>query len=91
MWFAILGVALVLMKLFGYGPPAQWNLEMFGDLWKFVLPFALAAIWWTWADASGRNRRREMDKLDARKESRRRRSMTALGLDGSSKDKRDRR
>ena len=79
MWFAILGVALILMKLAGYGPPADWNFELTGDLWKFMVPFGLAAIWWAYADMSGRNRRIEMEKLDARKEARRQRNMEALG------------
>ncbi len=88
MWFAILGVILVLLKFFGYGPPAQWNLELFGDLWKFILPFVLSALWWAWADSSGLNRRREMEKLDARKEQRRQRSLEALGMGADNKDRR---
>ena len=87
MWFAILGVVVVLMKLFGYGPPAEWNFELTGDLWKFLVPFGLAAAWWFYADASGLNRRREMHKLDARKETRRQRNLEALGLGVKNKRK----
>jgi small Trp-rich protein len=87
MWFAIAGVILVLMKVFEVGPPAAWDVEVTGDLWKFLLPFLLAAIWWAWADGSGLNKRREMNKLDKRKETRRQRNLEALGRgkDGTGK------
>ena len=49
MYLVLVGVALIVMNLAGIGPVAAWNWEVFGDLWKFLLPFALAAIWWAWA------------------------------------------
>lgn len=81
MLFALLGVVLVLMNLFDIGPPAAWNYEFFGDLWKFVLPFILAVVWWSYADVSGLSRKREMRKMDERRESRRQRNLDALGVD----------
>ena len=63
MLFVIIGVLLILMNLLGIGWPAAWNWEFFGDLWKFCAPFALAALWWVWADKSGLNKRREMERI----------------------------
>jgi len=80
MLFVILGVLLVLLNLVGIGPPANWNWQFFGDLWKFVLPFLLGIAWWAWADASGLNKRREMEKLDEKKQDRRKKNLEALGL-----------
>jgi small Trp-rich protein len=81
MWFVGLGVVLVLMNLLGFGPPGDWNWNILGDLWKFVLPFILAAFWWAWADASGYNKRREQERMDKKKLDRRNQNLAALGLD----------
>jgi small Trp-rich protein len=80
MLFVIVGVILVGLHFLGIGPMAQWNWELFGDLWKFVLPFILALVWWAWADGSGLTKRREMEKDEERKATRRRRSMENLGM-----------
>jgi len=65
---------LLLMKLAEFGFAADWS-------WLAILaPFGLAIVWWSFADASGLTRRREMDKLEERKHERRRRHMEALGL-----------
>ncbi|MDH5539495.1 MAG: TIGR04438 family Trp-rich protein [Rhizobacter sp.] len=81
MYFVVLGVLLVLMHLLGIGPPAAWNWNLLGDLWKFVTPFLLAIAWWAWADASGLNKRREMEKMEERKKNRRKENLASLGLD----------
>lgn len=73
MYFLGLGVLLLLMKTLEYGPVAQWS------WWVVLAPFALAALWWAWADWSGYTKRREMDKEDARKAERIARSKQALG------------
>lgn len=74
MWFVIVGCALLAMKLTEVGFAASWS-------WLIILaPFGLAMVWWAFADAIGLTQRREMDKLDERKEERRRRQMDALGL-----------
>ena len=59
------------------------DLGPFGALhWGWiVLPFALAAIWWAIADATGVSQRRAMRKMEERKIARRQRDMEALGLD----------
>jgi small Trp-rich protein len=75
MWFIVLGVLLVLLKLADIGPPGVW------PWWAVLLPFGIAAAWWWWADSSGFTKRAEMRKLEERKEERRRRNMVSLGID----------
>jgi small Trp-rich protein len=87
MYFVIAGVLFIALNLLGIGPFAAWNWEFTGDLWKFIAPFVLAALWWVWADKSGMNRRREMRKLDDRKEKRRRENLANMGLDYRTLDK----
>lgn len=88
MFFVILGLLLIVLNLLGVGPPAAWNWQFFGDLWKFVTPFLLAIAWWAWADASGYNKRREMEKMDEKKQDRRKQNLEALGLDHRARRKR---
>jgi small Trp-rich protein len=81
MWFVVIGVVVIVMNLAGFGPPAAWNWEITGDLWKFCVPFGLAVLWWIWTDKSGLDKRREMEKMDAKKQARRKDNLAALGLD----------
>lgn len=75
MWFVVIGVALLAMKSAEFGPVAEWS-------WWWVLsPFALAAVWWAWADAIGLTRKREIDKMEAKKAERRRKNLENLGMD----------
>jgi small Trp-rich protein len=74
MWFVVVGCVLLTMKLIEYGFAAEWSW-----LW-ILLPFGLAVVWWTFADAVGLTKQREMDKLEERKHERRRKHMEALGL-----------
>ena len=75
MGFLIVGLLLGALHLAGIGPVAAWH-------WGWILlPFALAAVWWTVMDASGTTMRRAMRKMDERKVARRERDMKALGLD----------
>jgi small Trp-rich protein len=43
-------------------------------------PFALAVVWWAWADWSGYTKRKAVQRENERKEARIDRSRTALGL-----------
>lgn len=81
MLFVVIGVLIILTNLAGIGPFAVWNWEFTGDLWKFCVPFALAVMWWIWADKSGLDKRREMEKMEARKQNRRKDNLASLGLD----------
>jgi len=44
------------------------------------VPFVLALLWWIWADKSGLDKRREMEKMELRKENRRRENLERMGL-----------
>ena len=87
MWMVIVGVVLIVLNLLNIGVVGTWNWQLFGDLWKFVLPFGLAAVWWAWADVSGLNKRREMEKMEARKRDRRKENLANLGMDARARRK----
>jgi len=70
----VIGVLLLLAKLAGLSPFADWS------WWVVAVPFIGAAAWWTFIDMSGITARRVADKLDERKEQRRVKAMEALGL-----------
>ncbi|WP_395024303.1 TIGR04438 family Trp-rich protein [Comamonas odontotermitis] len=73
MYFLILGVVLLLLKYLEIGPVAAWS-------WTVVLaPFALAVLWWAWADWSGYTKRKEMEKEDQRKAARIAKAKEAMG------------
>jgi small Trp-rich protein len=74
MVFLIVGVLLIVMKVAGFGPVAQWS------WWLVLAPFALAAAWWWYSDASGLTKKREIDRMEQRKEERRRRHIVNLGM-----------
>ena len=81
MFFVIVGVVIIALNLLGIGPVGDWNWNFTGDVWKFTVPFILAALWWAWADKSGLNKRREIEKMEARKRARREDNLEAMGLD----------
>ena len=81
MLFVAIGVLLILLNVFDVGPIGQWNWQFFGDLWKFLLPFFLAMVWWTWSDKSGLDKRREIERMEERKRNRRQENLAALGMD----------
>lgn len=73
MYFVLLGLLLMVLKWTETGPVAQWA-------WWWVLsPFLGAVLWWAWADATGYYQRREMRKMDEKRDLRRERDMDALG------------
>ncbi|MCV2361077.1 MULTISPECIES: TIGR04438 family Trp-rich protein [Roseateles] len=73
MWFVAIGVLTLLLKLLGIGPVAAWS-------WLLVLaPFAVAVVWWAWADSSGLTQRKAMQRLEERKAARREKNIVALG------------
>ena len=85
MIFVLLGLALSVMKYAEFGPVAAWS------WWLVLAPFALAVVWWWYADASGLTKRREVDRIEQRKTNRRRATMEGLGLDYRAMDKNQRR
>lgn len=74
MYLLLLGIAMLAMKTLEYGPVAAWS------WWVVLAPFALAAIWWTWADHSGYTKKKEMDKMDKRKADRIEKQREAMGM-----------
>ena len=74
MIFLILGVALLAMKFAEYGPVANW------PWWVVLMPFVATLLWWWYADASGFNKRREMERMEDRKSDRRHGLLQRLGL-----------
>ena len=80
MLFVLVGVGLIVCNLMDWGPVGAWNWNFTGDLWKFALPFALATVWWIWADASGWTKRKAMIADAKRKQDRHDRNIDAMGL-----------
>lgn len=74
MLFLGIGIVLLLMKWLEIGFVAEWS-------WLGVLsPFALAAIWWTWSDWSGRTKAKAVQKMEQRKQERLAKQRAAIGL-----------
>jgi small Trp-rich protein len=74
MFFLIAGVGLMLLKYFELGFVAELS-------WWWVLsPFAMAVAWWAWADSTGYTKRKEMEKMDKKKQDRIERQRQALGM-----------
>ncbi len=74
MYLLLIGIAGLLLKYLEIAPVASWN-------WLVVLsPFALAVVWWAWADATGYTKRKEVEKMDKRKQERIDKQRDALGM-----------
>lgn len=74
MWLVVLGVVLVGLKALGLGWVAGWS------WWLVLAPFALAAVWWQIADATGITQRKAMEQEDLRAAKRREAQFESLGL-----------
>jgi small Trp-rich protein len=74
MWLVGLGVILVLLKLAGFGFVAAW------PWWVVLAPFALAAVWWKFADSTGMTQRAAMRREDEKAAKRREAQFESLGL-----------
>ena len=73
MYFLGLGIVLLLLKWQEIGPVAEWS------WWTVLAPFALAVVWWTWADWSGYTKRKAIEREDERKLERINRQRAAIG------------
>ena len=69
-----LGIILMALKYLEIGPVAAW------DWWVVLSPFALAVVWWSWADWSGYTKKKAVQKENARKQALIDKSREALGL-----------
>ena len=74
MLFLGIVIAAMLLKYFSIGPFAMLG------WWLTLIPFACAAAWWAYADASGYTKRREMDKMERRKQERIDKQRDAMGM-----------
>ncbi len=74
MYLVGLGVVLMALKFLEFGPVAVW------PWWLVLAPFGLAVAWWSWADASGYTKRKEMEREDAKRKERIERNRDAMGL-----------
>ena len=72
MYLLGLGLVLMVLKYIEWGPVAQLS------WWLVLAPFALAAVWWAWADATGYTKRKAMEQDDKRRDERRARTKEAL-------------
>jgi small Trp-rich protein len=48
--------------------------------WWVLSPFALAVLWWGWADSTGYTKRKAMEKMDQKKKDRIEKQREALGI-----------
>ncbi|MCZ2407289.1 MAG: hypothetical protein BGO74_10860 [Burkholderiales bacterium 68-12] len=74
MYLLGLGILLALLKYLEIGPMAQWS------WWVVLIPFGLTLLWWAWADATGYTKRKEMEKVDKRKQDRVNKHKEAMGM-----------
>lgn len=83
MWFLALGLIGLVLKYLEIGPVGQLS------WWIVLIPFALAATWWAYADWSGYTKRRVIERENRRKQERIDRKHSRLGtLSPRSKDRR---
>ena len=73
MYFLLIGVLGLILKFLEIGPVAAMS------WWLVLSPFALAVVWWAWADASGYTKRKAMEKEDAKKVARIAKAKEAMG------------
>ncbi len=70
MWFVIVGVLLVLMKWFEFGPVGHWS------WWVVLIPFALALLWFEIIEPFfGLDKRKAHADLDKIREERNRKAL----------------
>ena len=81
MYFLLIGIVALVLKYLEIGPVATLS-------WLIVLsPFALAVVWWAWADASGYTKRKEIEKMEKRKQDRIDKQRDAMGMLSAKKRK----
>jgi small Trp-rich protein len=74
MYFLIAGIGLMILKYLEIGFAAELS-------WWWVLsPFAMAVVWWMWADMTGYTKRKAMEKMDLKKKERIDKQREALGI-----------
>ena len=74
MYFLLIGIAALVMKYLEFGPVAAM------PWWVVLSPFGMAVAWWSWADSSGYTKRKEMGKMDKRKQDRLEKQREQMGM-----------
>jgi len=74
MWFVVIGVVLLSLKLTSVSPVAQW------PWWWMPAPFVLALLWWQVADSLGWTLRAAQRREKERQKRRRAARADAMGL-----------
>ena len=74
MYLLLIGLAGLVLKYLEIGPVAALN------WWVLLIPFALAVLWWAWADSTGYTKKKEMNKMDLRKKERIDKQRVAMGM-----------
>lgn len=74
MYLLLIGIVAMVLKYLEIGPVATWN------WWVVLSPFAMAVAWWAWADTFGYTKRKEVEKMDKRKQARIDKQRAAMGL-----------
>jgi small Trp-rich protein len=74
MYFLIAGLVALVWNYWRIG------LVLDSSWWWVMGLFGLAIAWWSFADSSGYTKRKEMEKMDAKKQARLDRQRDALGL-----------
>ena len=74
MYLLGIGIVLLLMKYLEIGPVTGWS------WWLVLSPFALAVVWWAWADLSGYSKKKAVEKMDKRKADRIEKNRVAMGM-----------
>ena len=74
MYFLLIGIVAGVLKYLEMGPFAAlpW--------WMVLSPFGMAVLWWWYADSSGYTKRKEIEKMDKRREDRIEKSREAMGM-----------
>ncbi len=73
MYLLGLGLVLLALKYLEVDPVAAWS------WWLVMAPFALAVLWWAWADSSGYTKKKAMERENARQRARFDRTRETLG------------
>ncbi len=74
MYFLLIGILAGVLKYLEMGPFTAW------PWWMVLSPFGMAVLWWWYADSSGYTKRKEVEKMDKRREDRIEKSRAAMGM-----------
>lgn len=74
MLFLLVGIVGVILKFLGISPVAELT------WWMILIPFGLTIAWWSWTDASGYNKNKQIKKMEERTKERLKKQQEALGM-----------